>query len=62
MVTQRLSNEERGQPTVYYLVECFHKMIAGHVAYVDQGSSRRETFQLPSRQEISKSHLPSWKP
>jgi len=33
---QRLTYEVRGQPTAYYLAECFHNMIQGLVACVGQ--------------------------
>jgi len=41
---QRLTYEVRGQPSAYFLVECFHKMIAGLVASVDQGEHQQREF------------------
>jgi len=44
--TQRLTcYKVRGQPTTaYYLTECFHKMIAGHVSCVDQKEHVQREF------------------
>ena len=44
MAPQRLTYEVRGQPTAYYLAECFQNMIQGLVACADQREHQQHNF------------------
>jgi len=44
VASQRFTYEVKGQPTIYSLVECFHKLIPGLVACEDQREHKQREF------------------